>query len=311
MIEKKSNSGEPLTPIFTVSANHKSGFVAIVGKPNTGKSTLMNRILGEKLSITSPKPQTTRYAIKGILSEEEYQIIFIDTPGYLKPRYEMQKRMLKIWGNAFKDVDLIIFMADVNNFPSDYDLEVLEALSFLKNNQIAVFNKIDRKTDYDPKLISEKLPPSISETIFISAYLGTNVEQLLAKIVQYLPLHEPFYPQDEMSDLPMRFFAQEKIREGIFHQFGDEIPYATAVLIEKYSELPHKTVIDAQIWIEKASQKPILIGRNGANLAKIREYAERELSIFTGVPVEIHLWVKLNQNWRKKNSSLRELGFDS
>lgn len=293
-----------------MNPNYKCGFVAIIGKPNTGKSTLMNRILGERLSITSPKPQTTRYAIKGILTDENRQIVFIDTPGFLKPRYEMQKRMIKIWSNSFKEVDLIIFMADVNNFPSDYDLEVLEALRYLKNPQIAVFNKIDRKSDYDMQKMKTHLPDSITEIVCISALNATNLDILLELVTKYLPLHEPFYTEDEMSDLPMRFFAQEKIREGIFHQFAEEIPYSTAVLIEKYQELPDKVIIDAVIWIEKSSQKPIIIGKKGESLARIRSYAERELSAFLMQPVQIHLWVKLNENWRKKNNSLRELGFD-
>ncbi len=291
-------------------ATYKTGFVAIIGKPNTGKSTLMNRLLGENLSITSSKPQTTRYAIKGILTDAQRQIVFIDTPGYLKPRYEMQKRMIRIWGNAFKEVDLIVFMADINNFPSDYDLEVLDHLKNMRNPQIAVFNKIDRKKDYDIEKIKAQLPDSITELVFISALNSINLDGLLVSITKYLPFHEPFYTDDEMSDLPMRFFAQEKIREGIFHQFSEEIPYATAVLIEKYSELPDKVVIDAVIWIEKQSQKPIIIGKNGESLAKIRSYAERELTAFVGMPVQIHLWIKINQNWRKKNSCLRELGFD-
>ncbi len=289
---------------------YKTGFVAIIGKPNTGKSTLMNRLLGEKLSITSPKPQTTRYAIKGILTDDNRQIVFIDTPGFLKPRYEMQKRMIKIWSNSFKEVDLIIFMADINNFPSDYDLEVLDHLKSMRNPQIAVFNKIDRKKEYDLNALRAQLPDSVSDMVFISALNSTNLDELLDTITKYLPFHEPFYTEDEMSDLPMRFFAQEKIREGIFHQFSEEIPYSTAVLIEKYTELPDKVIIDAVIWIEKQSQKPIIIGRNGESLARIRSYAERELSSFVGLPVQIHLWIKLNQNWRKKNSSLRELGFD-
>lgn len=270
----------------------------------------MNRLLGEKLSITSPKPQTTRYAIKGILNAHDLQIVFIDTPGYLKPRYEMQKRMIKIWGNAFKDVDLIIYMADVNNFPSDYDVEVLEQLAVLNNPQIAVFNKIDRGKAFDESVLKAQLPASITEVVYISALQSINLDGLLQSIKTYLPYHEPYYNEDEMSDLPMRFFAQEKIREGIFHRFSEEIPYSTAVLIENYNELPDRIVIEAVIWIEKASQKPIIIGKNGESLAKIREYAERELSQFTGMPVQVHLWIKINHNWRKKNSSLRELGFD-
>lgn len=294
---------------MAVSAKFKSGFVAIIGKPNTGKSTLMNRILGEKLSITSSKPQTTRYAIKGILNDPARQIVFIDTPGFLKPRYEMQSRMLKIWSDAFKDVDVIVFMTDIAKFPTDYDLEVLTILKAIKNPQIAVFNKIDSNRVYDEEALKARLPQSINECIFISALRGDAVDELISLIDKYLPYHEPYYSEDDLSDLPMRFFAQETIREGIFRQFEEEIPYATAVLIERYQELEGKTIIDAVIWIERQSQKLILIGKKGESLAKIREYAERELSRFTGTPVQIHLWVKINPNWRKKNNSLKELGF--
>jgi len=279
----------------------------------------MNRILGEKLSITSSKPQTTRYAIKGILNCDKHQIVFIDTPGFLKPRYEMQKRMLKIWSDAFKEVDLIVFMTDIRHFPSDFDLEVLDILKSIKNPQIAVFNKIDQITErnpklepidnYDQKAMLSKLPSSIDETICISALTGENVDKLLETIEKYLPYHEPYYSQEDLSDLPMRFFAQETIRESIFRQFEEEIPYATAVLIEKYQELPQKVIIDAVIWIERQSQKLIIIGKKGEKLSKIREYAETELSRFLGLQVQIHLWVKINPKWRKKNSALKELGF--
>ena len=288
----------------------RSGFVAILGKPNTGKSTLMNLILNEKLSITSPKPQTTRYAIKGILNREDCQIVFIDTPGYLKPRYEMQQRMQKIWSDAFRDVDLILFMSDVLNFPTDYDLEVLELLRSVKTPQIAVFNKLDLRSDLARESYLSRMPGSIYETHFVSARTGEKIPELLESIIRHIPFHEPYYQPDQLSDLPLRFFAQEVIREGIFHLFAQEIPYATAVLIEKFSEEEGKTVIDAVIWLERQSQKPIIIGRNGANLARIREYAETQLTSFLDIPVQVHLWVKINPNWRKKNSSLKELGFN-
>ncbi|MFO8145617.1 MAG: GTPase Era [Candidatus Syntrophosphaera sp.] len=292
-----------------VKPDFRSGFVTILGKPNTGKSTLINRILGEKISITSPKPQTTRYAIKGILNSEDHQVIFIDTPGFLKPRYELQERMQRIWADSFRDVDLIIFMSDIINFPTDYDLEVLELLKGVKTQQIAVFNKIDLKGDLPRQALLARLPDSIWETHFISARTGENVPELVSALLRLIPYHEPYYDPDQLSDLPMRFFAQEVIREGIFHLFEQEIPYATAVLVENYTEEEDKTVIDAVIWLERQSQKPIVIGKKGANLAKIRKYAEKQLSDWLGLPVQVHLWVKINPKWRKKSTALKELGF--
>ena len=293
-----------------IAADFRSGFVCIVGKPNTGKSTLMNRILQQKVSITSPKPQTTRYAIKGIWNDEKRQIVFIDTPGYLKPRYEMQKKMLKIWADAFKGVDLIVFMTDIYAFPSEYDTEVLAYMKNLKNPQIAVFNKTDRNPGYDAEKLKSMLPDSISEVHFVSAATGDKVPELLESVTAYIPYHEPYYEEDQLSDLPMRFFAKEAIREAIFRLLEQELPYAAAVLIEKYLELPEKVVIDAVIWLEKQSQKVILIGKGGSNLQKIREYSEAQLTSFIGMPVQVHLFVKINPNWRKKASSLKELGFD-
>ncbi len=287
----------------------RSGFVAILGKPNTGKSTLMNRILGEKISITSPKPQTTRYAIKGILNREDCQVVFIDTPGYLKPRYEMQQRMQRIWTEAFQDVDLIVFISDVLRFPTDFDLEVLALLQRVKTPQLAVFNKVDLKQDLDPDDYRKHLPGSISAAHFISARTGEQVPELLHAMLQFIPFHEPYYQEDQLSDLPLRFFAQEVIREGIFHLLQQEIPYATAVLVEKYTEEEGRTVIDAVIWLERQSQKVILIGSKGEGLARIRQYAERQLATFLQMPVLVHLWVKVNPGWRRKATALKELGF--
>jgi len=292
------------------SADYKSGFVAIIGKPNTGKSTLMNRILGEKLSITSAKPQTTRYAVKGIWNTDKHQIVFIDTPGYLKPRYEMQEKMSRIINDSFRDVDLLIFMTQIPGFPSDYDLEVLDLIKHLKCPILAVFNKSDLVPDFQPEPLLASLPSAVSESIFVSALTGDNIEQLKKRINFYMPYHEPYYDEDQLSDLPMRFFAKEVIREAIFHQFEEEIPYATAVLIERFHEGEAKIVIDAVIWIERHSQKPIIIGKGGKNLKNIREYAEAQLTDFMQFPVEVHLFVKINENWRKKATALRELGFE-
>lgn len=291
-------------------ADYRSGFVCIVGKPNTGKSTLMNHILGQKISITSPKPQTTRYAIKGIWNEEKHQIIFIDTPGYLKPRYEMQKRMIKIWSDAFKDVDLVIFMTDVLSFPSEYDLEVLDILKNLRNQKIALFNKADLQPQCDKQKFLAQVEGIFDAVHFVSARTGAGIPEMLEDLVGRIPFHGAYYEEDQLSDLPMRFFAREVIREGIFHILEQELPYASAVLIDRYTEAADKVVIDAVIWLERQSQKVILIGTKGQTLAKIRQYAENQLTEFIGAPVQIHLWVKVNPNWRKKNNSLKELGFD-
>jgi len=288
----------------------KSGFVCIIGRPNTGKSTLMNRILGEKISITSAKPQTTRYAIKGIWNTPQHQIIFIDTPGYLKPRYEMQIRMSRLINDSFRDVDLLIFMTQIQSFPTDYDLQVLDLIKNVRNPVLAVFNKIDLVEDYDAQALQAQLPPSVESCFFISAKTGEGIPELMERIRHHMPYHQPYYDEDQLSDLPMRFFAQEVIREAIFRFFEEEIPYATAVLIERFQEGADKIVIDAVIWIEKNSQKPIIIGKGGSNLKKIREYAEKQLTEFMQHPVQIHLFVKLKENWRKKPTSLKELGFD-
>jgi len=288
----------------------RSGFVAIIGRPNTGKSTLMNRILGEKLSITSAKPQTTRYAVKGIWNTDQHQIVFIDTPGYLKPRYEMQERMSRIISDSFRDVDLVIFMTQVQSFPTDYDLEVLGLLKNVKGAVVAVFNKIDLLENIDTEALLAHLPKNVERSVFVSALTGAGIPELVECIRHFIPYHEPFYDDEQLSDLPLRFFAKELIREAIFHLFEEEIPYATAVLIERFQELPSKVVVDAVIWIERNSQKPILIGKGGANLKKIREYAEQQLSDFLQFPSEIHLFVKINENWRKKPHALKELGFE-
>lgn len=290
-------------------ADFRSGFAAIVGKPNTGKSTLMNCILGERISITSPKPQTTRYAIKGILNREDCQIIFIDTPGFLKPRYELQKRMQKIWRDAFADVDLILFITDVTDFPTDYDLQVLERLKLERAPQLAVFNKVDLRKNLARQSLTDQLPASVSEAHFISALTGEGLETLLESVVSHIPYHEPYYQDDQLSDLPMRFFAQEVVREGIFHLLQQEIPYAAAVLVESFKAGESATVIDAVIWLERHSQKVILIGKRGENLARIRAYAENRLSEWLECRVLLHLWVKVKPGWRKSPGALKEIGF--
>jgi len=291
-----------------MKADFRCGYVVIVGKPNVGKSTLMNKLIGEKLSITSEKPQTTRLSIKGIFNDDDKQIIFLDTPGYLKPRYEMQERMLKQLTNTLKDADILLYITDKNTFPTEYDQDLFALLKSIKRPQIALINKSDLKSNLTEEDIRQQLPASFEQVFFVSALKGDNLDKILPAITQFLPYHEPFFETDQLSDLPMRFFAQEIIREAIFHQYEQEIPYATAVLIDKYEELPDKTVIHATIWIERDSQKPIIIGKKGEGLRRIREYAEAQLNVFNGVPTQVHLWIKIKKNWRKNPSALREIG---
>jgi GTP-binding protein Era len=288
---------------------YKCGFVAIIGKPNVGKSTLMNHLIGTKLSIISPKPQTTRQSLKGFYSDENKQIIFVDTPGFLKPRYELHNRMLDIIKSSLKNSDLIVFITDANHFPTDYDKELLAELKHLNTPKIALLNKIDLVT---PEVIDEKL--AMLRAIFdraegISALRGERTGELLDIFGEMLPFSPPLYDPENLSDLPVRFFAQEIIREKIFLNYGDEIPYSTAALIESFEESEEKVNISATIWIERSSQKPIVIGKGGAAIKKVRLDAQRELRDFVGKPVTIELFVKIKKNWRKNNSWLNELGF--
>ncbi len=289
-------------------ADFRSGYVVIVGKPNVGKSTLMNRLVGEKLSITSDKPQTTRLSIKGIFNDPDCQIIFLDTPGFLKPRYEMQHRMLKQLTDTLNDADAVIFLTDKPSFPTDYDNELITMLKSVKRPRLAIINKSDLQGKITDLEIRERLTQEFEEILFVSAKNGDNVDKIIPAITKFIPFGPPFYDTDQLSDLPMRFFAQEVIREGVFRQFSQEVPYATAVLIDRYTEQSDKIVIEATIWIERDSQKPIIIGKNGTGLKKIREYAEKQLTDFNQAPTEIHLWVKVKKNWRKSPSALKEIG---
>lgn len=289
--------------------SYKCGFVAIIGKPNVGKSTLMNHLIGTKLSIISSKPQTTRQSLKGIYSDTKRQIIFVDTPGFLKPRYELHNRMLDIIKNSLKDSDLIVYITDANHFPTDYDKELLAQLKKIKTPQLALLNKIDL---VDEETVEEKiniLKEQFDKVQAISALKGEQTGEILDNLADMLPYSPPLYDPENLSDLPMRFFAQEIIREKIFLNFKDEIPYSSAAIVNTYKETPEGVSIEATIWIERQSQKPILIGKGGQSIKKIRIDAQRELKKFIGVPVKIELFVKIKKNWRKSNSSLNELGF--
>ncbi len=289
--------------------SYKCGYVAIIGKPNVGKSTLLNALIGEKLSITTPKPQTTRQSIKGIYSDKQKQIVFVDTPGFVEPRYELHTRMRNIISDSLKDADIVLFMTDIRDFPTDYDNQVIEKAGKVRVPRVAVLNKIDLTSNEDFEEKKKLLEEKFDYVFGISALKGTNNEALMQKLTDLLPYSPPFYDPENLSDLPMRFFAQEMIREKIFLIFDKEVPYSTAVMVDRYKEEPDVINIDATIWIERESQKPIIIGSRGSGLKKIRIAVEKDLSKMLETKVLVHLWVKVKKSWRKNNLYLKELGF--
>ena len=282
----------------------QSGFVSIVGRPNAGKSTLMNRLIGEKLSIVTPKPQTTRMNIKGILNLTNAQLVFLDAPGFLEPRYELHERMLSYIKDSLKNSDVILYLIDASvNEVADLPFPLP------KKNVICVLNKSDLCEEAvlsDKILLSQETFPKV---ITISARNDTDFERLIQVILELLPQMPPIYDSDDLSDMPMRFFAQEIIREKIFLLYEQEIPYSSTVVVEKWTEEAERDVIVANIWIERDSQKSIIIGRQGKMIGMVRQQAELDIAKLTGKRAVLNLWVKVKQDWRKKRGSLREFGY--
>jgi len=290
--------------------NFKSGFVSIVGRPNVGKSTLMNAVMGEKLSIISPKPQTTRQSVKGIFTDTTKQIVFLDTPGFLQPRYELQVKMMEYITTSMKDSDVLIFMTDIRSFPTDYDDLVLAMLAKIRKPKIALLNKTDLAT---PGMIEEKTEllkkHDFEEIMAISALEMKDRSYILDSVGKFLPYGAPFYAPDEVSDMPMRFFVKEIVREQIFLNYKDEIPYSSTVTVEQYKDYPNKVEISANIWLERKSQKPILIGKGGAGIKNIRINSEKEIHKLLEKRVKLELWVKIKDKWRKKKNAIKEFGY--
>ncbi len=287
----------------------KAGYISIIGNPNVGKSTLLNRLLEVKLAIVSSKPQTTRRRILGILTEGDYQCYFIDTPGLMEPDYELQKLMVDQIKKAVRDADLVIWMVDPWSKPEDFPKSFY---NFLKVKPIiCVINKID--------LISkEKLLPiidavrafAIRDIIPISALGGDGIEELKKTIFRLLPESPFLYSEDDISDSPERFFVAELIREKIFEFFKKEIPYATCVVIDEFKEREKgKDYIRAIIYTERDSQKGILIGNKGEALKRVGAEARKEIEHFLGRKVYLDLWVKVKEKWRKNKRFLKEIGY--
>lgn len=296
--------------------NTKSGYVTIIGKPNAGKSTLMNAMLGERLSIISSKPQTTRKNILGIISDEDHQIIFLDTPGILEPVYLLQEKMVEFINQAIKDADILLVLFDIETDPGGS--EILEDEILFKNihkhraKKIAIINKVDLSNDAQVKRLAEKLENTklFDEILTVSAYLGFNVNILLDKIKELLPVGPKYYPDDQISNENERFFVSEIIREKIFELYQDEIPFSTEVLIEDFKEREKaKDFISASIIVEKETQKPIIIGKNGEMIKKLGKISRTSIENFLGREVYLELRVKVRPKWRSNQNLLKNFGY--
>ncbi|MCS7073500.1 MAG: GTPase Era [Bacteroidia bacterium] len=293
-------------------AHHKSGFVSIVGKPNVGKSTLLNALLGQKLCIVTPKAQTTRHRIFGILSEPDYQIVFSDTPGIIKPKYRLHQKMMESVDSAIHDAEVVVVMVDVKE--QFQEEELLHKIQKTKLPILLVLNKSDLATGEEIQQRIEFLTSVISckEVLVISALQKKNLDQLVAAILKYLPEAPPYFDKDQISDRPDRFFISEFVREQIFLHTAQEIPYACEVSITKFEELDNGTVfIDAEIHVERQSQKGMLIGKKGAMVKKIGTAARQEIEAFLEKPVYLQLYVRVAEDWKNSQFFMKQFGYHS
>lgn len=291
--------------------DHRAGFVNIVGNPNVGKSTLMNHLVGERISIITSKAQTTRHRITGIVNTPDYQIVYSDTPGVLKPKYKLQESMLEFSQSALTDADVLLYVTDVVEDPLK-NREFLEKVAAEKVPVLLVINKIDLlKGNKDLEQIvtrwKELLP---NATVFpTSAKENFNVDNLRQTIVDLLPLSPPFFGKDALTDKPARFFVTEIIREKILLQYDKEIPYSTEVLVEKFSETETDIHIMAVIYVERDSQKAILIGKRGEKIKHIGIDARKDIEKFFDKKVFLEIFVKVEKDWRNKENKLRAFGY--
>lgn len=292
------------------STPFKAGFVNIFGPPNSGKSTLMNLLLGEKLSIVSPKVQTTRHRILGFLTEKNYQIIFSDTPGIIDPQYKLHHKMMQQVKNAVEDTDIALFMTDVQVEPTTF-ATMMEALQ-IKTKKILIINKIDLIKDVkelDKIIHSFQEKVSVDHIIPISALKGINTYAVLETIIQMLPQNPPFFPEEDISNRSTRFFVSEMIREQIYFLYDKEVPYHTAVLIQSFEELPHITRISADIIVTRETQKMILLGSKGMLIKKLGMKSRERIEEFLEQKVYLELFVKVRPKWRDNENYLKEYGY--
>lgn len=295
--------------------NHKSGYAAIIGLPNSGKSTLLNTLLGQKLSIVTNKPQTTRKKILGILSDPGYQVIFLDTPGIIKPGYLLQDKMMEAVNSAIKDADVILLIIDLAADPDaekSLNNEIISQIKKSRKPLILLLNKIDLLEQNRVKtgLIKLETSKQFNKIIPISASKGINIGEVLNSLILYLPEHPKYYPEDIIAEETERFFVSEIIREKIFEQYQEEIPYSTEVSVVEFQEREEKkNYISAEIIVEKESQKGIIIGKSGSAVKKLGEAARQSIEEFLQHPVFLELRVKVRNKWRSDEKSLKDFGY--
>lgn len=292
----------------------KSGFISIIGRPNVGKSTFLNRVIGQKIAIMSDKPQTTRNKIQGVYTRDNSQMIFIDTPGIHKPKHKLGEFMMKVSQNTLREVDLIMFMVNATEKLGKGEEFILEMLEGNKTPVFLVINKIDQIHPEELENIasSYKEKYDFAEIVPISALEGNNVESLLEVIERVLPEGPQYYPADQITDHPERFIISEMIREKVLHLTREEIPHSIAVVIDKIKrdeENENKIRVQATIMVERDSQKGIVIGKQGALLKKVGTLARKDIEMLLGSKVYLELWVKVQKDWRNKSTFLRDFGY--
>ena len=290
--------------------SHKAGFVSIVGKPNAGKSTLMNVLVGEKMSIITPKAQTTRHRIIGIVNEPEYQIVFSDTPGVIKPNYTLQTSMMSAVQGSLVDADIILLVTDIHERHDETD--IVEKLKTTESPVAVLINKIDTSTPEEVKAKINHWQETLSPKVIlaVSALHDHNTQAVMQFILDELPEHPPYYEKDALTDRNERFFVSEIIREKVFKLYEKEIPYSTEVIITAFKEEPKIIRISAEIIVERDSQKNIIIGKGGAMIKKVGTYARQDIEEFLQQKVFLELFVKVIPDWRKKDNYLKRFGYE-
>ena len=293
-----------------VSQNHKSGFVNLIGNPNVGKSTLMNQLVGEKVSIMTSKAQTTRHRIKGIVNGDDYQIVYSDLPGVLDPAYKMQEMMMRFVVDSLQDADIILYLIECGE--TKYNAELVEKIQALGRPIVLIINKIDKYSVEQvegSKTFWSNIFPN-ADVFAISALKGINIDEMRKRIIELLPLCPPYFPKDALTDRPMRFFVSELIREQILLQYKKEIPYSVEVVVDSYKEDDNIIRIGATLYVERDTQKAIIIGCKGSAIKKLGTDARASIEDFLQKHIFLDLSVKVLKDWRNSDLLMRKFGYD-
>ncbi len=300
-----------------MKSSFKSGFISIIGRPNVGKSTLLNAILGEKVSIVSNIPQTTRFQVRGILNLENAQIIFVDTPGMHSFKEELASHLNTIAKRSIEGIEGVMYVIDVSRIPGKEETEIMKFLVFSRVPIVMVFNKIDLGDKYRDEYLKqwEKIVKEsgksnpVTETVSVSAITGKNLDLLIEKLIELLPEHPPFYEKGTITDFPVKFRVSDIIREKLFHNLREELPHSIAVEIEKIEDKEKIIYINAIIYVNRDSQKKIIVGKSGSMIKKIGQEARKELEQIFGKKVYLEIFVKVEKDWQKSTRILKELGY--